>query len=152
MKTQSAFSLVTLTLGMFLSIILGAPAACAQNELVLSGSTLKSEDIATKVDIVFVGEITDPGLTLPTSPGMASYNGIQVKVIQFLRGSFNAQTITIKLDILAANREEPPKVGAQYILFVKKDGNRFTALKLLPSTDDQIAKVKALIAATPLPK
>jgi hypothetical protein len=150
MKTQNAFSM--LTLWMLLNLVLGLQPVKAQNEPLLSGSTLKSEDIAVKVDAVFVGEITDPGLTVPTSPGMASYNGVQVKVLQVLRGSIDAQTITVKLDIFAANREEPPKVGTQYIFFVKKDGDRFTALKLLPATDDHITKVKALIAAAPAGK
>lgn len=44
----------------------------------------------------------------------------------------------------------PPKYGNSYIFFVNRNysgsDNPFTALKLLPATDDNIAKVKKLIA------
>ena len=48
------------------------------------------------------------------------------------------------------SHEQLPKVGNTYIFFVKKiahpDPDPYRAIKLLPATDDNIAKVKALIA------
>jgi len=148
MKTRIALPLSML--GLVLGLVLGIQPVKAQNEPVLNGSTLKAEDIAAKADAVFVGEIIQMGFPNPSAPGLASY-GTQVKVLQVLRGSVDAQ-ITVTIDTHAMNREEPPKVGTQYIFFVKKEGDHFKALKLLTATDANIAKVKALIAAAPAPK
>ena len=137
-------------LGLVLGLVLGVQPVKAQNEPVLTGSALKSEDIAAKTDAVFVGEIMQIGFPNPSSPGMASY-GVQVKVLQVLRGSVEGQAI-VTVATRAINREEPPKAGSQYIFFAKKEGDRFEALKLLPATAANVAKIKGLLPPAPAGK
>jgi hypothetical protein len=138
-------------------VALGLQLSKAQNELVLSGSSLKSEDIATKVDAIFVGEITAIGFGNTKEKGESSYRGVQVKVLQVLRGAVDT-SITVTLYVVGRMdfHEDPPKVGSSYIFFAKKAGafekDPYIVLKLLPATDANIAKVKALIAAAPASK
>jgi hypothetical protein len=146
--------MLVLMLNLFLGIQLvkaqNASKAMDQNVPVLTGSTLKSEDIAVKADSIFIGEIVQMSFPDATAPDLASYS-TRVKVLQVLRGSANAQ-VTVSIDTYAMNHEEPPKVATPYIFFVRKEAKRFEALKLLPATEVNVAKVKALIAAAPAKK
>ncbi len=114
----------------------------------LFGSGLEIETILPKSNLVFVGEITHLIKGPAASPDMHT-NFVEVKVLQVLRGSVGAQ-IRFTMDILAANDSEAvPKAGDVYLFFIEQNTGRNTALKLLPSTGDNIAKIKALIAAAP---
>jgi hypothetical protein len=128
-----------------------SPNVTPNDSIKLPGSTFKEEDVAPRSDSIFIGEIMDMGPSAPTSPGTASFNGVRVKVLQILRGSIGSE-ITVEITSFALEHEALPKVGSSYIFFVKKDGDRFTAVKLLPATDDHITKVKGLIAAAPAGK
>jgi hypothetical protein len=158
MKTRTALPmsvlliLLSLTLGVQPVKSQNAPAATASSDsMKLTGSTLREEDLVAKSDAIFIGEIADPGLTVPTSPGMASYSGVQVKVLQVLRGSVDPQ-VTVKLDIFATNHEGPPQVGSSYIFFVHKENDQLRVLKLLPTTNANTTKVTKVIAAAPASK
>jgi hypothetical protein len=164
MKTKTRFQPLILLISF--SLILGFQISKAQNALSetrenisikLSGSDLKSEDIVLKANAVFVGEITELGHPNTKAPGQNVYHGVQIKVLQVLRGSVDAQvTVTLYIHFAPNSSENPPKVGNTYIFFAHKNTevgwNPFTVLKLLPATDDNIAKVKALIAAAPASK
>jgi len=63
-----------------------------------------------------------------------------------------AGQLTASLKVFMGYRQKPPESGNSYIFFVRKNGSEFAVLKLLPATDANIAKVKALIAAAPAPK
>jgi hypothetical protein len=157
MKTKTlTFSM----LGLMLSLVLGiqitkgqnTPAGVEQSEPVLSGSTLKSEDVMVKADAIFVGEIVEIGFPTAKAPGRGSYYGVQVKVLQVLRGSVDAQ-VTVTLYTTYSAHEQPPKVGNTYIFFAHKNTepgwDNYTVVKLLPATDATITKVKGIIAQAP---
>ena len=146
-----------------LVLVFSVQVSSAQNnapaEMVLSGSTFKSEDVLAKADVVFVGTITEAGsevLLPPTAPYAGPlYGGVKVNVLQVLRGSIGAQ-VSVSLFTSFVHHEKLHTVGSSYIFFVKKNApgqpDPYTALKLLPATGDNIAKVKALIATAPASK
>ena len=135
------------------------PPATGPNESIkLSGSAIKAEDIVLSCDAVCVGEIEDMGLpTNSSTTGLVVYSGIEVKVLQILRGAVEHQ-IKFTLNTLKSPsiQEMPPNFGSSYIFFVNRNSpeadDPFTALKLLPATDDNIATIKKLIATAPASK
>ncbi len=155
MKTQIALSLSIVWI--VLSFLVGIQPMSAQNEPVLSGSKLRSEDVAAKADVVFVGEITAIGFGDTKAEGESAYRGVQVKVLQVLQGTVAASiTVTLHVVGMMEYHEDPPKVGNSYIFFVKKSApgqhDAYTVFKLLSATDANIAKIKTLIAAAPAGK
>ena len=148
--------ILSLVLGIQISKAQNSPAEAVQNEPILSGSSLKSEDTVIKSDAIFIGQITQMGFQSLKAAGRSSYYGNIVKILQVLRGTVDAQIkITLYVYYVSDTPENPPKTGNSYIFFVKKNApgqpDPYAALKLLPATDDNIAKVKALIAASPAP-
>ena len=146
-------------MGLMLSLIIGVQIVAAQNttnpgavqaEPKLSGSRFKTEDMALKADAVFVGEITQMGSPTAKMAGAVVYHGVQVKILQVLRGSIDPQsTFTLYVSGTTTFHEDSPKVGSSYIFFVRKNGpgqpDLYSVLKLLPATDATTAKVKGLI-------
>src|SRR5260221_10713215 len=124
MKTRTALLLSMLLLSLVLGVQIckgqNTPAETDQSAPILSGSGLKSEDVAVKADAVFVGEITKMGLLDESAPGRDSYHGVQVKVLQVLRGTVAAQ-VSVTLYATYTAREQPPKVGGTYIFFARKN-------------------------------
>lgn len=145
-------------LGLVFSLVLIGQPVKAQNEPVLSGSTLKSEDLASKCDAIFIGQIAKLGYPVLASAGAVSYHGVEVKVLQVLRGSIDGEVVKVTLLAMSGQNvhEAPPEVGNTYIFFVHKNTekgwNPYTAIKLLPATNDHVTKIKALIAAAPASK
>ncbi len=147
---------------MIFSLIFGRQILNAQDSIEvestkLSGSDLKSEDAAAKSDGIFVGKITQIGLPNAKAAGQVAYYGNKVHVLQVLRGAIGAQVkVTLYVHYVSDIPENPPKVDGTYIFFVKKianpDPDPYKALKLLPATDANIARVQALIAAAPAGK
>ncbi|MDB4793750.1 hypothetical protein OAG63_01825, partial [Methylacidiphilales bacterium] len=89
--------------------------------------------------------------------GRAAYHGVQVKILQVLRGAADTQvTVTLYATFEENVHEQPPKINGTYIFLAHKNTevgwDQYTVLKLLPATDDNIAKVKALITAAPASK
>ncbi len=131
------------------------PTTTRQGEPILSGSAQKSEEIAAKANTVFIGKIIELGDPVPIAMDTASYSGVQVKVLQILRGTVNDEVVKVTLHTTWGRNmhETPPVIGNTYIFFARKNTekgwNPYTVLKLLPATDDNITKVKALIAAAP---
>ncbi len=123
----------------FLAIFLLAPTVRAGDTPILTGSTLNNGEAVSKSDAIFIGKITVMGSTIPTSPAMATFLGTKVKVDQVLQGSVGAE-ISASITILAQNHEVPPEKDLEYLFFVHKNAEpgraTYTAIKLLPSTDD----------------
>jgi hypothetical protein len=147
-KTKSIF----LVFVMFFPSLVCLPSSYAQVDgskpsatVNLTGSDFSDEKIITNVGVIFVGKIEKMGLTSVAAPGRAALSRIIVKVIQLLRGSVRDQ-ITVRMDVRDDRGEVPPLVGDSYIFFGNKEGASIGVLKLLPATQDTIAKVKALIA------
>jgi len=111
---------------------------------ILTGSTIKIEDATAKAKDVFVGEFTDLGPTVPSSPNMAAFTRATVKVLNTLRGSVKGE-IMLEFDIFGINHEDLPKIGTSYFFFVIPEGGRFSALKILPVTEANTALLSKLI-------
>jgi hypothetical protein len=146
-------------LSAFLLILIIAPSVAAVGDttsaalpLQYSGSGKKAGDIVATCDAIFVGQIIAKGPVILTKPG-ASTHGYTVKVATLLKGTL-AGEIQVSLDVRNDGRvvEVIPHVGENYIFFAMLKAGEVIAVKLLPATDANIAKVKALIAAAPAPK
>ena len=123
--------------------------ASADGAPILTGSTLKTDDIVRKSDVIFVGKVTELGMPNPTSTDMAEFAGTKVKVLHVLRGSVGSQMV-VPIPISGRDRESPPNINFKYIFFghrnTEVEGEPFAVLKLLPGTDDNVALVKKLIS------
>jgi len=159
MKTGNAVTMLVLLISLGLAFSAQpskaqvAQTGNGQNEsITLSGSRLKSEDIALKCDAIFIGQIVALGDPETASAGMDTRGG-SVKVLQVLRGTVGDQ-IGVEIDsaLYPSLHEQVPTVGSTYIFFIKKAPTRNIVLKLLSATDANVTKVKALISATPASK
>jgi hypothetical protein len=125
----------------------------AQETKSLSGSRYKIEDVIQKRVAVFVGKINDLGGSSGRSIGVDVYHRVMVTCLQNLSGHVDTQ-LKVRLNVSWPD-EAPPVLNTPYIFVVRKEEGSlsdYDVLKLLPATDDNIAKVKALIAAAPPPK
>jgi hypothetical protein len=112
-------------------------------------------DILIKSDAIFVGKILQIKPTDPSAHGEVTCLANSVSVSQVLKGALG-DVVSVDFKVRSYLNEKEPKIGTSYIFFVKRGGyespNSYTLLKLLPATDANIAKVKALIAAATAPK
>jgi hypothetical protein len=146
-------------LGVLVCVGYGFQCLDAQNtssidsQVKLSGSSLRSGDLIVKSDVICVGEITTIGSPLSRATGQDTYAGVKIQISQDLKSHIDSPAL---VEIVVAKehdlKEEAPELETSYIFFIKKIPGWNIVLKLLPATDDNIAKVKALIAAAPAPK
>jgi hypothetical protein len=120
-----------------------------------TGSEVKMDITANKADAIFVGQIEKIGGPTLAAIGEKAYYGVEVKVVEVLKGTVNPEVsvaLTARTD--AKVPESAPEASKTYIFFVKKKetGSQFRVLKLLPADTALIAQVKALIAAQPATK
>ena len=160
--------LVGLVLGAQALVAQTAPGGAGQNAPVkLTGSTKEIKDVARDI-ADFVGQITNLDPPVAVTAGMYR-SSATVKVSQvllpldqslarFAGVSLNPYTsIRVDIDYNHKIHEEAPKSGTTYIFItglwqINSMPARFSADKLLPATDDNIAEVKKLIAAAPAAK
>ena|ERR1700734_861270 len=149
-----------------LLIVFGVQGSKAQNVSVRDalnephspiGSSLKSEDLVPRCNAILIGTILDMGLASAKSPDRMAFYHVKVSPSQVLFGKVrHTISVTIHVTWDSHVHEEVPVKGESYIFFLKTGSQEgidpFTVLKLLPATDDNIAKVKALIAAAPASK
>ena len=95
----------------------------------VSNDSFSLEEAVSKSDAIFIGDITELGLGV----------GSNVKVFQVFRGSPARQTS------ITVNTVSAPQEGSSYIFLARKnsveEAGPFSALKLLPASDDNIAQV-----------
>jgi hypothetical protein len=159
MKTNSPLCAYALILIIILSFSIrlakSQVAAPMSQSIAFSGSNTKLEDAVSRAEVIFVGEIIQIGGPSLSSAGQAEFCGNQVKVLEVFRGSATGQ-ITVSFVIAEKPKEQVPSVGSSYIFFAQKvvhpDPDLYTAFKLLPATDSNETKVKALVAALPAGK
>ena len=123
----------------------------------LSGSDLTSTDAAAKADAIFVGKVLFINFGSLKAKGQSVFRGVQVQVTQILFGTVDKQvTLTLRIQGTVSSREAPPNVGGDYIFFVMKGvtpgGDKLSAIKVLDGSDDNIKKVRDLIASMPKPQ
>ncbi len=122
----------------------------------LPGSFFKPEDHLSEWNIVFLGKIIDAGPPQAIfAESMMSFHQIKIEASQVMKGSFDGRSL-VNVGVFAG--EEIPKAGGTYIFFEAKTiyapdqenaPDHELVTKLVPATDDNIARVKALIAQVP---
>ncbi len=119
---------------------------------VLSGHEKKSEGLVAVVPDIVVAKFTFLGNGGDDAPGSTFYEKAAIEVISSLKGTLSGDLqagYTVKL-FPPSKKETVPVIGTPYIMFIQPMGPTENEIKkLLPATDDNIAKVKALIAAAP---
>jgi hypothetical protein len=121
-----------------------------------TGSEAKLDDVVSKADVIFVGQVEKIGGPVLAAIAQKAYFGVEIKVVNVLKGAVDNPMVSVAL--IAKTDTTVPEVAPQanqtYIFFVKKKevGSQFRVLKLLPADSSLIAQVKALIAAAPAPK
>ena len=125
--------------------------ARGDNAPALTGSNAKITDALAQSDAVFVGQVKDIGFGDFKAKGGLMFRGVQVNVLQVLRGAVGASvTVTLGVVGIAGFHEDPPTTGNSYIFFVLRKGapeaDPYDVLKLLKATDVNIASVKKLVA------
>ena len=145
-KNKNAFLLI-LILGMLSSLIM----AQTTNSL-LPGSRSDLDKTVSHADIIVVAKMVSLGITMPDATAQADYDSAQIQVMQALKGSPNQNlSVSISVHFSKGRIEEiAPEVGKEYLFFIRTDEVKHEiVLKIIPATDDNIARVKALIAAAP---
>jgi hypothetical protein len=121
----------------------------------LSGHSKKNQDAAKESTDIVIGVFTSLGSPGAGATGENDYDQAEVEVVNALKGALSG-TLKVFYVVFAMpgkDQESPPVLGTQYIMFIQKLGpTDYEIKKLLPATDDNIAKVKALIAAAPASK
>jgi hypothetical protein len=121
----------------------------------LIGHHKKEEGLAAKVGAIFVGQFITlgdgPGAD---EPGMEYFDNAQVKVEQSLKGTLSGIVkVSYSVMSIPTEKESSPKSLKDYIFFINIiSPTQLSVVKLLPATDQNVAKIKALIAAVPAAK
>jgi hypothetical protein len=120
-------------------------------EALLPGSAAKIEDAVAKSDAIFVGKVSTLGFVHGSVPGQYDF-GVTVPNLEGILGqaqdNFYGALVVLVVSIPA--HEAPPKVDNEYIFCVIKKETpatgptKYTALKLMPATDENITLVKKL--------
>ena len=113
-----------------------------------TGSEQKYEEALAKADIVFEGQVNRVGQWAFGPSGETAYNGVRITVSQIFKGSIESPAdvfLYVRHDNVI---EAPPETGKAYIFFVRQL-NQKKVLKLVPATDENVAKTKQLIAQSP---
>lgn len=135
--------------------MLSLSAKAQTGEPLLPGSSSKLEKAVSRADIIVVAKLISLGITMPDATAQADYDSAQIQVTQTLRGSPN-QNMSVSISVHYSKgrvEEVTPKEGKEYLFLIHTDEtNRRDVVKLLSATGDNIAKVKALIAAAPAGK
>ena len=118
----------------------------------LSGHEKKSEDLIAVVPDIVVGKFTSLGSGSDDAPGATFYEKAEIEVVSSLKGTLsgNLQAGYSVKSFPPSKKETVPVIGTPYIMFIQKLGpTEYEIKKLLPATDDNLAKVKGLIDAAP---
>jgi len=125
--------------------------ACADEIPNLIGSSLKTENAIAKSQTVFIGQLVSLGErdnSVDHESLGQEYENAKIKLVELLKGTFDAHTTVGIYSNAIMLKEETPHVGETYIFFVAYAGNAsnpFIVIKLLTATNDSVFNVKKLI-------
>ena len=115
----------------------------------ITGSPLTLEDAKSRSNLILLGTITNLGYSDFRGKGLLVYGSVTVMASTTYLGT---ATSSVKVRIGLTRQDEAPVQGTQYLFFISKKEHHNYVIEFLPSTDDNIAKVKALIASAPATK
>jgi hypothetical protein len=109
------------------------------------GHQLKPEVlIARKLNIV-VANFESLGMEFLDRLGGNDFGGAQIEISSVLQGSLSGRVVAT---YFVGADEAEPKLNTNYIMFIKRGaGGELIIQKLLAAKSDNLAKIKALIAA-----
>jgi hypothetical protein len=141
-----------------LSVVIGIVGACfasANDQPILVGHWEKDSNLAASVPDIVSAKFTR--LASPTASTMSEEHcsGGQITIVATLKGTASGSyNVTYYLRVgkwtQAPNWEEAqPKLGTRYILFMRSESNGYFIEKIVPLNDENLAKIRTLIAALP---
>jgi hypothetical protein len=103
-----------------------------------------------EIDDVIIAAFTSLGLPEITAPGISHYEGADIDIAGSLKGkrsgTLKASYTVHFLPVTAP--EVAPALGTRYIIFLRTVGvYEYQIDKLLPATDKNVTRIKALIAS-----
>jgi hypothetical protein len=121
-----------------------------------SGRDVAVEGALSKADVVLIGKLSGAGNEVDSPPfapvAGPTFSGARISVIQVLKGTAGS-SVGVSFFVNSANHEKSPDAASSYIFFLAKNAanatDQYTILKILPASDDNVSKIKALIAALP---
>jgi hypothetical protein len=137
--------------------------------LLLCGSNVKVEDAVNRSDIILVGVITDMGKpcqSMDFENAGEIFDHMKINVAKVLWGTVGKQAIATTY-VSIVSHEQRPVLGPEFLFLMKRSSDKdepirivkeivpeeavdlLETIKILPATSENIAKVKALIAALP---
>jgi hypothetical protein len=121
----------------------------------LPGHFDKIEVVGARAPEVVIAKFINLGGAVDSSSGIDIYGGATIQIIESLRGKLTGKVpVLYDLFIMPGNDQESlPQLNTTYIMFMQSigtDGHRI--FKLLSASDANVAKVRALIAASPATK
>jgi len=158
MKTLLKHSLILVAIGLALvanGYSQSPPAPQSLDTKLFSGHGKKNEDALKESTDIAVAVFTSLGNRGADATGEDDYDQAEIEVVTTLKGNLpgKLKVFYAVLSMPGKNQESPPVLGTQYIMFIQKLGpTEYEIKKMLPATDDSIAKIKALIAAAPAAK
>jgi hypothetical protein len=127
-----------------------ADAPTPSGTTVLSGHEKKMEDLVTVVPDIVIAKFTSLGNGSDDAPGATFFEKAGIEIVSSLKGSLSGDLqagYSVKL-FPPSKKETMPVIGTPYIMFIQKLGpTEYEIKKILPATDDNIARVKGLISA-----
>jgi hypothetical protein len=125
----------------------------ANNKIGFTGDDIDIKEAISPSKLIFVGSLTNLGKVDLRGKGTFAYDMAVAVVSKIYLGNVESP---VKLNIRVRNNamvmETAPSLDEPYIFIISQKNNHNYLIKLLPATDDNIAKVKALIAAMPASK
>jgi len=112
----------------------------------LTGSSLKLDDEVASATEIVIGKFTEINEGASFTLSGYRYRGL-IAISDILKGNAPVSS-KVAFTVGIQTRESAPNLSDTYIVII--DNHHIH--KLLPATVDNIAKVKALIAAAPAPK
>lgn len=117
----------------------------------LTGHTKKIENAIKETTDIVIASFTKLGFPGSDASGEDSYDQAEIEITGILKGTLaekHLKVFYIVQSMPGKNQEKAPIIGVQYIMFIQKlSPNEYEIKKLLPATDENIIKIKALIAS-----
>jgi hypothetical protein len=106
----------------------------------LPGSQRSLQDAQREADIIVVADVAATGDTVGGASSVMV--GIEVKPMVVLKGRPTAGEL-VAVSVQASGQERLPRKGETYIFFIQDRGGHARIIKMMPQTDENLAKIRA---------
>jgi hypothetical protein len=108
-----------------------------------------------KISDVVIAKINSFGVIEADNAGALSYEQVNIEITSVLKGKLSGKyKVSFELHTFPPSEHEiVPTLGIEYIMFIKTlSPDEYEVVKVLPSSAQNVARIKALIAAVPAGK